>query len=118
MSSASLQPEIAAALTVTIESTSKVTYVPASGTVPMGGLVRFRSGNHSRWEVQLWNATNDDPHPLRLFVPEHGGAVMIADPEATPADVNFNVLTFPGGKGSPAEGGTYKITITSTEGGK
>lgn len=118
MSTASMQPEVAAALTITIENTSTVKFDPPSGTVSVGGVVRFRSGDHNRWEVQLWNSTNDDPHPLRLFVPEHGGAEMVADPQAVPADVNFSIMTFPGGKGSPKEGGTYKITITSTEGGK
>lgn len=118
MSSTSMKPEIGAALTITIESEKSVKFNPTSGEVPAGGVVKFRSGDKKRWEVQLWNKTNDDPHPLRLFVPEHDGAEMVADPLAIPANVSFNVMRYPGGKlGGPMTGGTYTIKITSTDGG-
>jgi len=116
MSSASAKPEVAAALTVTIVNVDTVTFEPSTGTVPVGGVIRFVSGDLKRWEVQLWNATNDDPHPLRLFVPELGGSYMVADPQALPRDVNFDVMTYPGGKTGPADGGRYTITITSNDG--
>lgn len=114
MSTPSMKPQISAALTVTINA-SKPTFEPASGEMPNGGIVKFRSGDHSRYEVQLWNKTNDDAHPLRLFVPEHDGAEMVADPTNLPRDVKFNIMSYPAGR-SVASGGTYTIKITSTDG--
>jgi hypothetical protein len=118
MSTPSMQPRVQADLTITIENEKSVKFDPPLGTVPMGGVVRFRSGDHKRWEVELWNKDNTVPYPLRLFVPEHDGVEMIADPAvAPPVNVNFNILKFPSGKSGPTtDGGTYTIKITSNAG--
>ena len=72
MSSTSRQPAITPALTITITSPTQIAYNPANQEVASGGVVGFASANASAWEIELWNRENDDPHPLRLYVPPQG----------------------------------------------
>ncbi|HEY0703935.1 MAG TPA: hypothetical protein VGD60_14295 [Candidatus Acidoferrales bacterium] len=114
MSSASMKPQIAPALTVTINSATSIIFNPINAEVKAGGVVSFASGDSSPWEVELFNKTNDDPHPMRLYVPGNGSSQMVADPMSVPRDVNFNVMAYPSPKPNPSgTSGTYKITITS-----
>jgi plastocyanin len=119
MSSTSMKPtSIAPALTVTISSTTSISFNPANAQVAPGGVVSFASANSSAWEIELWNRENDDPHPLRLYVPPSGESAMIADPMSVPRDVKFNVMAFPGGNSGPVlTGGTYTIKIVGGAGG-
>jgi plastocyanin len=116
MSTASMHPEITAALTITITD-GEPTFEPDTQKVASGEIVKFRSGDHRRYEIQLWNATNDDPHPLRLFVPQHGGTEVVADPRSAPRDVDFNIISYPSSK-KDTGGGGYTIKITSGGDGK
>jgi hypothetical protein len=117
MSSASARTGIAAALTVTINSETSVTYNPASGEVNSGGVVQFLSGNSGDWEIQLFNKENNDAHPMRLLVPTSGGAEMVADPTSLPREVKFNAWQYPDARGRiVTTGGAFTIKITSGDG--
>jgi hypothetical protein len=118
MSSTSMKPSaIAPALTVTINSATSIIFSPVTGQVAPGGVVSFASGNSSAWEIELWNKENNDPHPMRLYVPPSGDSAMIADPRSVPRDVKFNVVAYPSGKGGPVlTGGTYTIKIVGGAG--
>jgi hypothetical protein len=115
MSSTSRQPAITPALTITITSPTQIAYNPANQEVASGGVVGFASANASSWEIELWNKANDEPHPLRLYVPPQGESTMVADPLSVPRNVTFNVMAYPSPcrkPGEPMTGGTYNIKIT------
>jgi hypothetical protein len=120
MSSTSMRPSIAPALTITVTSATQISFNPSTAEVSPGGIIGFASANASAWEIELWNKENNDPHPLRLYVPPQGESAMVADPMSVPRDVKFNVMAYPsGGKsGGPMTGGTYTIKIVGgAEGG-
>ena len=114
MSSTSMKPTVVPDLTVTITSTTQISFSPSNAEVSSGGIVGFASANSSAWEIELRNRENDDPHPLRLYVPPQGESTMVADPMSVPRDVKFNVMAYPSGrpKGPILTGGTYTIKIT------
>jgi hypothetical protein len=114
MSSTSMKPTIVPALTVTITSSTQISFNPSTGEVSSGGIIGFASANASAFEIELWNKENNDPHPLRLYVPPQGESAMVADPMSVPRDVKFNVMAYPSGrpKGPILTGGTYTIKIT------
>jgi plastocyanin len=120
MPSASTKTGVAPALTITITSATQISFNPSTAEVSPGGVVGFASANASAWEIELWNRENDDPHPLRLYVPPQGESAMVADPMSVPRDVKFNVMAYPSGKSSGPilTGGTYTIKITSGAGAK
>jgi hypothetical protein len=115
MSSTSRQPAITPALTITITSPTQIAYNPSNGEIESGGVVGFASANSSAWEIELWNKANDEPHPLRLYVPPQGESTMVADPMSVPRNVTFNVMAYPSSSprpGGPMTGGVYTIKIT------
>jgi hypothetical protein len=114
MSSTSMKPSaIAPALTITINSATSIIFSPVTAQVAPGGVVSFASGNSSAWAIELWNRENNDPHPMRLYVPPSGDSAMIADPMSVPRNVEFNVMAYPSAApgGGPMTGGTYTIKI-------
>ena len=114
MSSTSMKPTVVPALTITITSTTQISFNPSTAEVTPGGIVGFASANASAWEIELWNKENNDPHPMRLYVPPSGESSMVADPRSVPREVKFNVMAYPSGRsGKPIlTGGTYTIKIT------
>jgi phosphopantothenate synthetase len=118
MSSASMKPQhVAPALTVTISSSTSISFNPSSAQVASGGVVSFASANSTAWEVELFNKDNNEAHAMRLYVPASGSSEMIAAPMNSPREVHFNIMAYPNAKPSKTgTSGTYKITITSGAG--
>jgi phosphopantothenate synthetase len=115
MSSASMKPQhVAPALTVTISSSTSISFNPSSAQVASGGVVSFASANSTAWEVELFNKDNNEAHAMRLYVPASGSSEMIAAPMNSPREVHFNIMAYSGAKpNKTGTSGTYKITITS-----
>src|ERR1700734_419564 len=114
MSSTSMKPSIAPALTITVTSATQISFTHSTAEESPVGFFGFASANASAWEIELWNKENNDPHPLRLYVPPSGESSMVADPRSVPREVKFNVMAYPSGRsGKPIlTGGTYTIKIT------
>jgi hypothetical protein len=119
MPGTSMKIGIAPALTITITSTTSISFNPSTAEVSPGGVIGFASANSSAWEIELWNRENNDPHPLRLYVPPQGESAMVADPLSVPRNVTFNVMAYPSGtkSGGPMTGGTYTIKIVGGDQG-